>query len=167
MSRLLRDKAECKSLVEDLHSKDHETAARANRAAKYLREWPLPPDFQGERLRDLHLPDPDDNDDLAENDFIGTMARLGLDLDEDKDEDEDEDAPPGRLSPVLGVDGNVTYQEFVPSVRNPVAGWTSVPRERPINGDDDNDGEVEARRRRREAVVVYEGEEEVEQAGII
>lgn len=45
----------------------------------------------------------------------------------------------------------------VPSIENPVAGWTDVPTQRldPVaNGDDD---EVRRRRTRREAMVLHEG----------
>ena len=53
---------------------------------------------------------------------------------------------------------------LVPSSQNPVAGWTNVPRERPLNGDDE---EVERRRRRREAMVFHEGAGAVREDDII
>ena len=53
----------------------------------------------------------------------------------------------------------------VPSAEDPVAGWTSVPRERPV--DDVGDEEVERRRRRREAMVLHEGSGRVVEGDII
>ena len=51
----------------------------------------------------------------------------------------------------------------VPSVRDPVAGWVNVPRERPADAD-----EVEQRRRRnREAMVLHEGDGGVVEEDII
>lgn len=50
---------------------------------------------------------------------------------------------------------------LIPSLENPVAGWTNVPRERPT------ESEAERRRRRREAMVLREGEGGVEEGDII
>ena len=50
----------------------------------------------------------------------------------------------------------------VPSLQNPVAGWTNVPRERPDDGE-----EAERRRRRREVMVLHEGDGRVEETDII
>lgn len=57
----------------------------------------------------------------------------------------------------------VAEREIVPSEENPVAGWTNVPRERPVAGED----EAERRRSRREAMVLHEGEGGVLESDII
>lgn len=58
----------------------------------------------------------------------------------------------GAIGGVNG--GNAWVGGFVPSADDPVAGWTDVPRERPVGL---NEEEVERRRRRREAMVLHEG----------
>ena len=52
----------------------------------------------------------------------------------------------------------------IPSPQNPVAGWTNVPRERPVDHDAE---EFERRRRRREAMVLHEGSGQVVEGDII
>jgi hypothetical protein len=63
----------------------------------------------------------------------------------------------------MGGDG-WSGQTLVPSSQDPVAGWTNVPRERPVDGDAE---ELERRRRRREAMVLHEGAGAVREDDII
>ena len=64
---------------------------------------------------------------------------------------------------VMGGDGWYG-PTLVPSSQDPVAGWTNVPRERPVDGDAE---EMERRRRRREAMVLHEGAGAVREDDII
>ena len=151
--RFARQPNASRSLLKDCDSTDETTRIQANQAAHFLRAWPLPPDLDRERLP---FTTPSEDGDIfapseAESDegFVSVSRRLH-----------------DHLAGVRGgSDGWVNqHQEVVPSTEDPVAGWTNVPRERPL---DDGEEDWESRRRRREAMVLHEGEGRVVEGDII
>ena len=118
---------------------------RARQALTFLRNWPLMSDFP-----DLDLPSRsltpsqsgDSSPSLPSLENIRSFAEVSGD---------------GWTDPSASAGAGVV----VPSVANPVAGWTNVPRERPP------ESEAERRRQRREAMVLREGDGGVEEGDII
>ena len=139
-------------LNKDCTSKSGEVRKRARTAVQFLRN-------QGVSLRALPQSPPRSHR-LSSVDSLSTV----------------DDAPAGRtlsaaeLARMLnggagGVEGGDAWVgQFVPSAADPIAGWTDVPRERPMEGDDE---ESERRRLRREAMVFHEGLEALRESDII
>jgi len=110
----------------------------------------------------------DDNESFTEEHATRLSERVRARVERNRAEDLADRFVPGETNPWVGEgegEGGV-----VPSVENPVAGWTNVPRARPSGADLT---EAELRRYRREAVVIHavmeemgEGEEENEGPGL-
>ncbi|KAK3714672.1 hypothetical protein LTR37_007652 [Vermiconidia calcicola] len=153
------------NIVRDLRSKNERTREQAKMAINFLHDRPLPPALERQRRPYSPLGYASDSlvvtlparrrtarhltsDDLARPEGMATGPDPSFeDLAEEAEAQMDSTAE----------------REIVPSEENPVAGWTNVPRERPVAGED----EAERRRNRREAMVLHEGEGGVLESDII
>lgn len=131
-------------LTKDLNSLDEMARNRAKTAVKFIEDYDLPPDMRRRILpysseaggADTESPSMSPVVDRPELTTAELTRRLA-----------------DGVGGVAGGDGWADAM-VVPSPQNPVAGWTSVPRERPV---DDDIEETERRRRRREAMVLHDG----------
>lgn len=95
-------------------------------------------------------------------DFPGVDGAYQIPWTEDEDDDADDDEDGSWRT--VSVDGGERLGMTMPSEQTPVAGWTSVPHERPPLRDD---AESERRRQHREAMVLHEGAGGFEEGDII
>ena len=125
------------AMIRDHQSKDKEIYNRAKTANDFLAQW---------------------------GDLPGSAPRRhsrSVSLDSSPQVSIEEDTP---LTDDGGGGAEWADGIVVPSPLNPVAGWTDVPRERPLSGDVD---ELERRRNRREAMVLHEGAGSLAESDII
>jgi hypothetical protein len=137
------------SIRKDLRSKDQATRRAATVALDFLREWGDEPDSPLWPSSSAVRPEEPREEDVF---WSGSRAAQIITRSERVE-----------ANPWLDPDNDT---DIVPSIENPVAGWTNVPRQR-MSIDDRDSEEAQARRRRREAMVLHEGEDEVREGDII
>jgi hypothetical protein len=136
------------SIRKDLRSKDQATRRAATVALDFLREWGDEPDSPLWPSSSAVPPE-----ELREEDIWDRSRVAGIIPRSERVE----------TNPWLDPENDT---DIIPSIENPVAGWTNVPRQR-MSIDDRDSEEAQARRRRREAMVLHEGEDEVREGDII
>ena len=150
VERFVKHPNAAQSLAKDFISPDEETRNRANLINSFLIEWGFPSGLMAPKSRRCSLP------------LIPTSPPL---LTSNSEMELTTEQLSRRLGDGDGQGAEWAAGVLIPSPLNPVAGWTNVPRERPV---DENDGdEVERRRRRREAMVLHEGAGRVVEGDII
>lgn len=164
VSRIRRSKTEMLSIRKDLRSEDQDTRHTATIAFDFLRQWPdIDDDVERSPSpirrsgRRSHRSDSD-----AEQSTGDALAILL--------ERERLQSMEASQTNELGFNPWAIAEEedaVVPSIENPVAGWTDVPRERTSSIPHSDIDEVERRRRRREAIVLHDGVGRLEERDII
>lgn len=147
ISRVRRSPAVIESMRKDLRSQNEETRRLATTAFDFMRGWPgdtseferspsrLPYDNFGRGA-----PRGSVRGDLVANQELARRLQAGGIMTATA-----EDGPDGE------------GELIVPSIENPVAGWTDIPRQRPASIADSDGDEIRRRRTRREAMVLHEG----------
>lgn len=143
VDRFMRQPNAYRSILKDVHTNDEATRIRARQARDFLRSWPT-----------MSVADLSRYPRARSGSFGSDTSSLFPDhLRRDPPLLGDSDAQLAGSTPGLDV--------VIPSIEDPVAGWTNVPRERPA------EDEATRRRRRREAMVLREGDGGVEESDII
>lgn len=148
LSRLSRLPHTSQMLTKDLVSSDPDTVRQAREAIHFIRNDESA-SFDTRSLPFSHM-------------GYASPTRWSDVMSEGPEED-------GRISPLARlrdelIGGNSVV---VPSIEDPVAGWENVPRERALNGVEEDGDDAETRRRRREAMVLHEGSHAITRDDII